>query len=145
MEEGIDNNKYYTPTVDEFHIGFEYEYQSYDKKYWSKCTISKSDVTSSNMDYCSSNGIEDAFNQIETNSVRVKYLDGEDIESLGFEFTQSIGQADLFKNKQGCLLIFWNSTGNYIELSREDGYDLNFAGDCKNKSELIKLMKQLGI
>ena len=73
-----------------------------------------------------------------------KYLDQEDIESLGFKFisegwwsTNSIGK--------GYQLII--NYKNIIEISfgEHEFRDILFKGTIKNKSELKKLMKQLNI
>jgi len=73
-------NKYYTPTIEEFHVGFEYEYQDGvdkdNKDVWKKTICTKSDFR-----YLSKTKIKDFR--------RVKYLDREDIESLGFTCYQN--------------------------------------------------------
>ncbi len=156
----MENNLYYTPTIEEFHVGFEYEYNSSDKKHWTTCIIDKRDMTSSNIDWCAPNGIEDAFEQIETNGIRVKYLDQFDIESLGWEFKSEY--IAYYKHK---LYVheFWGPPESRTEhkeryklffrkgeitISNDqiyDDYEKFFQGTIKNKSELIKLMQQLNI
>ena len=71
--------KYYTPTIEEFHSGFEYEFlmQYLNFYMWQKRVVEP--------DHRS---FENYFNYIENNSIRVKYLDREDIESLGWAFFQ---------------------------------------------------------
>ena len=63
---------YYKPSIEEFHVGFEYEEKLQTKDKWIKRTLE--DV--------------DDFKRMEVNTAdshrRVKYLDREDIESLGF-------------------------------------------------------------
>lgn len=67
--------KYYTPELEEFHVGFEYEVQSIENAHWGKVI-------------CSSGfgAFDDDINDLEEERIRVKYLDKADIESLGFKF-----------------------------------------------------------
>lgn len=152
-------NKYYTPTIEEFHVGFEYEYRSSDKTKWTTCIIDKRDLTSSNMDWCASNGIEDVFDQLELGEIRVKYLDQSDIESLGWKFKQLtqinseiytfIRTNAWFNDETHFELI--KSQNNFIHITYQNqnswgcGSGASFQGIVKNKSELKLLMKQLGI
>ena len=66
-------NKYYIPSIDEFHVGFEYEW---------KCDGTKTDW---NKSICDNVMIPLDVDCQRVNDYRVKYLDKEDIESLGFE------------------------------------------------------------
>ena len=86
-------NKYYTPTIEEFCVGFEYERMNGDK--WCKDIISPNDLCSGR------DGLENEFEEIyrKLRDVRVKYLDKEDIESLGFKKSgknQWVGYEDYF-------------------------------------------------
>ena len=146
----MENNLYYTPTIEEFHVGFEYEYNSSDKKHWTTCIIDKRDMTSSNMDWCSPNWIEDVFNQIETNGVRVKTLDQSDIESLGWEEGTYNTIKGFIKNDKLLTINYNYKTGPVVDISyfpmfKKQGLSRIFIGTIKNKSELIKLMQQLNI
>ena len=97
--QNVDNmkthNKYYTPELEEFHVGFEYEYFTKDwvgKDYthtWVKLKFNQKE------DY--GNDLDNMVYFIETEQVRVKYLDREDIESLGFDLDQC--------TKDGCVFI----------------------------------------
>lgn len=138
MEVGQMKAKYYTPSIEEFHVGFEYEIHNDPRTDdgWDKEVVESRDW---NKMYCIK----------EDNDVdyRVKYLDKEDIVSLGFELTQNL--ADDFEFE-------WhirNEIGQYIgiftdeyDLSKETNielFDIHFK--IKNKSELIVLLKQLGL
>jgi hypothetical protein len=125
------DNKYYTPTIEEFHIGFEYELQAYDTKEWEYYQIEdKHDL----FDAC-------------TEITRVKCLDQSDIESFGFVHKQYAGDGKYVLNFE-CRewhLNFWHNSSNpLIEIGR-DGYDDGFFGKCKNKSELKRIINQLDI
>jgi hypothetical protein len=71
---------------------------------------------------------------------RVKYLDREDIESLGFK---CMGGNWYHDNKAYQIIGTWES----IEVSRgqHEYRDVLFKGTIKNKSELKRLLKQLNI
>lgn len=167
----VNVSKYYTPTIDEFYIGFEYE--RYIDSSWEELIF--------DIDYEDENW-NDLFHTnfcIANNTVRVKYLDKTDIESLGFvevkaldEFIsiskhtyclnkskniecltvennlQNIPQEQMSWNKPYYLII--TNVGNiWIVDSGITGpnyqYSKLFSGIIKNKSELVKLLKQLGI
>jgi hypothetical protein len=139
--------KYYTPELEEFHVGFEYELMDLalnmvDKEF-------RSDVITHGGD------IDNALEWIKTNEVRVKHLDREDIESLKWEFTGK-GVADWYKIEGDFQIGTWTAyeavmihdpSCNWVKihvLDRGDEVDI-FQGTIKNKSELKKLLKQLGI
>lgn len=146
-------DKYYTPTIDEFHVGFEYETPTkdnvlypVDSNIWEKKTVS----TKSCMERLKYDIMYGA---------RVKYLDREDIESLGFEYIKETGineKLDFFKRKQfksknyklqwfknGSVMI--SSNNNDLEDELKGHPDrLRFEGIIKNKSELNKVLKMIG-
>lgn len=121
--------KYYTPALDEFYPGFEYE-TIYLKSVWTKECLRFMDAGWFFESY-----INDA---VET-EFRVKYLDQEDIEECGFvklkdkDYVFCKGSKNLFiqpNNTIKITSIFHNTL---------------FEGTIKNKSELKKLLKQLNI
>lgn len=69
-------SKYYTPEIEEFHVGFECEYKSTinNNTYWTSLKLEK--------EHFSDDHYYNPFRLF----LRVKYLDKEDIESLGFNF-----------------------------------------------------------
>jgi len=80
---------------------------------------------------------------IEGEYIRVKYLDKEDIESLGFE--QSKEEASLF-NKGDYWICFTEGVHHLeITLQVDNINDTVFSGIVKNKSELKRVLKQIGI
>ena len=126
-------NKYYTPTIEEFHVGFEFESNyvgfSSDLK-WKKILLNNSH------DWFWTAYKQDA---VET-EFRVKYLDKEDIESLGFTqitydcYNLPIGDEEL-------RLLFEN---DIFKIFLADKYsDMLFQGTIKNKSELKRVLKML--
>lgn len=79
--------KYYKPDLEEFHVGFEYEERVNDSLGKQTDNWAKS-VWTENHNFSDLFDIEVTDNEITKiyvpNSVRVKYLDREDIESLNF-------------------------------------------------------------
>ena len=137
-------NKYYTPTLEEFHVGFEYEAESTqypDKNNWHPETFYMN---------------EGHFNLVNINTlhskkVRVKHLDREDIASFGFkqitddcyhlpvkEFRGRLNQEVRILVRKTILIYL------AMDITDKDNIVL-FTGTIKNKSELKKLMNQLGI
>ena len=142
--------KYYTPEIEEFHVGFGYE-RCDDGYGWIKDTYPR------------------AAEHIRLKNLipytRVKYLDREDIESLGFEKCKCPdGLLDnVFQLKTSYetkyVVNFYqdidNRTGftQIMQRFRHEGANKEFFGErttlfkgtIKNKSELKKLLKQLGM
>jgi hypothetical protein len=145
-------NKYYTPDISEFYSGFEYEYLDQNKKnpIWIKSNEFSNDwVYDDNPHYAVSRNIKEG-------NIRVKYLDQEDIESLGFKLNDSYKEEFVFNYdlkpvdngyKFGIRLHFFG-----IRLIICDNLDFGFNkertyfdGIIKNISELKILLKQLNI
>lgn len=125
-----EESKYYTPTLEEFHVGFELEIKLHELKPWEKHVWLPGDQASS---------VEKYLDQ-----VRVKYLDKEDIESLGFilkrEFNCFI-KIDIYS--VDCFLYFnpWYTqikVGGDITKTKQV-----FEGRIKNKSELQQILKMV--
>jgi hypothetical protein len=131
-------SKHYTPTIEEFYVGFEYEVKKEES--WFRCFYSQGSLVDIYYKY---NDDLDSID-FEADTIRVKYLDQEDIESLGFitydDTTFDKGDLQIRFN---CLL---QKKGQGLGLIIYDGYSgIIFTGYIKNKSELVKLFKQLDI
>jgi hypothetical protein len=129
-----EKEKYYAPSIEEFQVGFEYE---------AKCPITK-EWTEFKVDL-SFGSLWLAY----ANDTRVKYLNREDIESLGWECVKE----DYFykrTSQTSSIDILFNEQESMIEIQSTEVMDEEpvrtlFLGTIKNKSELKKLLKQLGI
>lgn len=149
-------DKYYTPDISEFYVGFEYE------------VFQKGTSADPNVMYFMPHNEEDQYFKfkfpdpfygfhldklLNKQEIRIKYLDKEDIESLGFnqisndcfnlpikEYRGRLNQKVRILIRQ-TILIYLAMDMNY---SDKDNLVL-FTGNIKNKSELIKLLKQLEI
>lgn len=162
-------NKYYTPDISEFHVGFEYERMNGTD--WEKAELTNVDCWGT-----MARGYENEFEEIDSliRSVRVKYLDKEDIESLGFKESASIENyfyRELNCNSEKLILELAqyevgggyspNSIGDMrfesrIKISNTGGTPANvlgkwitsngviYHGECKNKSELKQILKMIG-
>lgn len=179
----MESNKYYTPNVEEFYIGFEYQIKDpavrdWDKEFACKEDFLGHDISCNPGDYYKINFgwvnkifqindsiSKDDINYIQINNIlepkltdfRVKYLDQEDIESLGFILKGK--SIDLwFERKK----IYLRDDGHHLQniklqYGKHDQRlkitfhytageeQIHFEGTIKNKSELKKLLKQLGI
>lgn len=129
-------SEYYTPTIEEFHVGFEYEI---------------------NVDGCWEDTVEDfegwykykfkvgnCFRELydieeNINNIRVKYLDSSDIESFGFK--QGILPYQFFDGVHKLIILENNRIS--IEHIADECY--LFYGKIKNKSELEAVLKMLEI
>ncbi len=147
------NNKYYTPTIDEFYVGFECELRnsSDDNNFeWEQFKIATVDdglISNSLMDW----SFYDSRNAIEDQSIRVKYLDKEDIESLGWKQSRESNCSEIefimdLGNRLDNLGLIYDEEDQYLRIHWFGEGDITrFSGTIKNKSELKKLMKQLDI
>ena len=145
----MEENKYYTPEIEEFCVGFEYE-TTYLKSVWTKEVLYKMDS-----DWFFASYINDA---VET-EFRVKLLDRQDIESLGFTdkpiaVDQKFSYYKLLENDKVCqITTYWDMNKSkrdnliriYVGYLNKYPYTEIFRGDIKNKSELQKLLKQLEV
>lgn len=126
-------DKYYTPTIEEFHVGFEYEVQlSKEFDQWMPVQITPENHA---MNF-------DRLDKLET--TRVKYLDREDIESLGWEYINS----KLYHSyKLNGKILYPLDDGDSLITNGKYGIaeETFFKGTIKNKSELKKLMQMLNI
>ena len=140
-------NKYYTPDISEFHIGFECEglFTDYGHQSWTEISINDSHDLIGMFDTANHLSIYDEF--------RVKELDQEDIEELGFEKIESrVVHCEVYKKVYNKITYCIFKTNGVISIDfythfkncDEPGIAM-FRGKIKNKSELIKLLQQLGI
>lgn len=168
-------NKYYTPAIDEFCVGFEYEYNRFNvdlykqdtenleflpTNTWVKKTVGSNFILCYSAEY------------LKQNLLRVKYLDKTDIESLGFIQRDTVAIQHLFgpinlKSDEEQIIYtkpipefggltaylhFYTNRSTYgtvlsIHKDLTNPYNQKqlFYGTIKNKSELVKLLKMLGI
>jgi hypothetical protein len=126
---------YYTPTIEEFHVGFECEYveeEHFGEKIWSEFDIDSSMAMEQFVyDYHHSDkSLKELF--------RVKYLDREDIERLGFEKVGSEcyrgSKFEIHKYEDGLDVMI---------LSLDQ--DVLFNGIIRNKSELERVLKMIDV
>jgi asparagine synthetase B (glutamine-hydrolysing) len=131
-------SKYYTPTIEEFHVGFEFEYLSKENNFFISNDFSL-DFANDDTDT-----IEEVARKLGRNEIRVKLLDREDIESLGWKRYATI-ENYYSLNKHS---MWFYSNKKIVKISVSVDYEFEetgFQGVIKNKSELRKLMIQLNI
>jgi len=158
----MENDKYYTPEIEEFHVGFEFEEEFREE--WNKLSRPPENLPYKfiKLQFDTSHSISRITNKIKLGKVRVKKLDQEDIESLGWKpiITKSIGKnhyEGLFENTTCGKMIFEHDFFNEKVTIKHPNYIRDASGNfdgyiiyvyklyIKNKSELRRLMKQLGI
>jgi hypothetical protein len=167
-------NKYYTPSIEEFRLGFEYEQfiQTYkvlgepkqegdgwsypvehlDNR-WEKVKYHLDDFLEVDMlgEY--------EFEPIDPTLVRVKYLDREDVESIFKEMGREIiddgggWSKEYLDNLEWYVECVGKKFGEDLFISKkkddtitiEQDETFRFEGTIKNKSELKVLLKQMGV
>lgn len=136
-------DKYYTPTIEEFHIGFEYEFRKENEDWYNN----ESDEVICDFKNDAPIVLRE---DIKNKRVRVKYLDREDIESLGWEptvFCNYTMAKELAFQKQLKInyWIYLQTIDNITTIWTSHLFKNLFHGQIKNKSELKKLMQQLNL
>lgn len=126
-------SKYYTPEIEEFHIGFRFEVLNNGVWDWQNMNASR--LQEINLD--------DNLNLM--SKYRVKYLDKEDIESLGFKKYVEPSYYEIEVNEIRYYLIEYGDNRYEIRPSHFSIQFGSFLGIIKNKSELKVLLKQLNV
>ena len=161
-------SKYYTPEIEEFHVGFEYEFHGMTtggleivdfsknpiesktiskptNKVWTKESIYRDDCALYNRSFKSLEGL------IKSKQIRVKHLDKEDIEILGFSMRTTSYGVYYIKNQYKIdyawdkRLIISENNKMVVDKDFENQGNILFIGIIKNKSELKRILKQLNI
>lgn len=144
-------NKYYHPSIEELYFGFECERNNISENEfhaglcnWEPCIIDHQNLIQ--LGVYSEWRLQGRF--------RVKYLDREDIESLGFIHKEDRGMSENYGSiyikkdprfeKANITIRYWVTTGAY-RLRIEIINGCIFDGNIKNKSELKKLLEWLKI
>jgi hypothetical protein len=132
-------DKYYTPSIEEFHIGFLHEYKLGEN--WLSTTF---DGKFYRNDW--------GFPYIPSAIWRVKYLDQSDIESCGFTEDKKVsnnyrGNFEMYGKSFGTygISIIWETRDVTIYRYDETKEYALFEGIIKNISELKVLLKQIRI
>ena len=143
-------DKYYTPAIEEFHIGFEYELflDSADIGFqWNKMDMDTSELLP----------LSNIEELLERHKVRVKYLDIDDLNEIGFKhiggkLLRDVGQLFVFNNGRYFVHVNYTRFSDRCVLKIETSVFENSVRTLvvhsigiKNKSELLKLMAQLNI
>lgn len=132
-------NKYYTPDISEFHVGFEYEMEclyetdTFPKYEWAEATVEIDE------------DLKELNRLLNSNEIRVKYLDKEDIEELGWEYHELNNQ--YYSDELRSYSLIYNTSSKFTRIEEwEDGIGgVLFEGYLKNKSELKQIMRMVKI
>lgn len=153
-------NKFYTPNLEEFCLGFEYDFLQHHgspEQEWVSLILSQiSDGEDDPYLGLTFKALENYDNVFIRNAWRVKYLSQSDIESFGFEFVDynKMGQMTtyqkvwdsgkgIFRSK---LITYSKDVNNEKEEVLIKLHDIvRFHGYIRNKSELNRILKQLNI
>ena len=134
-------SEYYTPSIEEFYVGFEYEHLNKECDSWLPCFYETM------LDQRGNSKLDELNMSLE----KVKYLDKEDIESLRWKdnsySTFPNGVIEVFKLKHYVFSYYRDEYSTVFEYTILDELRNKrlYLGEIKNKSELIKLLKQLNI
>lgn len=139
---------YYTPVVEELHIGFECELL-----YQSDNNLARTENYKWHSVKLDKNNFQRAYSLIKDNKIRVRLLCKTDIEDLGFQSTVGLNEdGGCFHNAQKFTVFLSPAyTTNevdcrhvFITYKINDMLGKKFVGKLKNKSELKKVLQQTG-
>ena len=151
-----DESKLYTPTLDEFCIGFVY-YEQYAKdSAFSPNILGFDERCGFTLGLNGHQGglweieIQEIFKSIERGTLKVKTLDKDDFLELGFEevpIPEGMDGDNYFKlTEDGYAYSIWKEEDRYaITISDDDrfGDSIVFFGRIRNKFELAKILNQV--
>jgi len=159
----ITENKYYTPDITEFHVGFEYEINSTGADVAAYINFNKLIVKDSKRFWSNLmtdwNCIEeDGSRDLWLSKYRVKYLDKNDIESV-LNIKPFLGGSYVFEKDCNFrpdwltgvyvskIRIYFHPENTWVRIEYliEKEWEKFFEGSLKNKSELKNLLVWLGI
>lgn len=135
-------NKYFTPQIEDFRVGYKCETKQ--SSGWYNWIVN--DI----------HDVMDLYGRLSTNDVRTKYLDKDDIESLGWKQISAISGENFevrFLNKIFEMGVLFNSNGNNIRIKiynplKTETYsypNILYSGRCPSINELKYIMKLLNI
>lgn len=126
-------NKYYTPTIEEFNVGFRYEVNTVLDK-WEKTTF---EIDPFKINLTMIQGYLNGIKPI----IRVKHLDHDDIIEAGWKLEMSDNGYRMI-DKEGAIWDLWlYRNGIDIGPWREPGVTYL----CRNYNELLLAMRMLDI
>ena len=137
----MSEKKYYTPEIEEFHVEFEYQWQSLHE--------STNDGWIDQTFFLNVKQVEDLYRLLLQNRIRVPLLDREQIINLGwikhitdpgYMLHQKEVSYHLTEIRTERILV-----KRFFHKQPDNGWDWIYLGKCKNKSKLRMLMKDLGI
>ena len=151
-------DKYYTPSIEEFHIGFEYE-QLCNNHNWTKMIKPREDNWEwVKKEFNTSTSLSKIAQEIKGVTVRVKHLDEQDILELGWQKKAKkldigvegyVKTIDLFGFNNSRTHLLYNINNVWKMLIQDNNSygtpSVEIKLNIKNKSELQRLMQQMGI
>ena len=147
------DSQYYTPDVSEFFVGFEYEEKS--SGLWTKQVYNDKSPILTGQWFDGHTYMYNTIEQyIQQEIIRVKYLDREDIESLGFFYYRGVKETGsqgmllsnklTFTKKKNFYLVF-DTVNREVIIEKLTSNEQFFKGFIKNKSQLVKVLEMLDI
>ena len=135
---------HYTPKKEKYHIGFEYEFSEENGETWNNAVIKEGTQI---------DDIHREYRDCRVYQLRVKHLDTKDIKDEDWKDATQTKNALVFHNGER-LLIFYLKTrricithkvGGLKEVGKEEPLNNLFSGTINNKSELKRVLTQIGI
>ena len=134
--------KYYTPSIEEFHVGFEFDVlNNKDKFYDPQHEVGK--WLNATVDNGIFSDLQNISRLLIDGQIRVKHLDREDIKSLGWKYVPATKTFELIDlaGYEWELIFIPQTLSVDIDLYKGNP----FSGTIRSKSELATIMRMIGI
>lgn len=131
----MSNNKYYTPKLSEFCDGFEFERFVITSEKWVKEVFK---IGEENYYFISKRFVKD----LQNGDIRVKHLDQEDIESLGFVFVKAFIHTPQTKYWGKDFTLWADFEAGNFELVNKEGIT-KYHGKIRNKFHLSQILNDI--
>jgi hypothetical protein len=130
-------NKYFTPDIEDIHVGYECEILN-NKEKWNKINMPSIFIPK-----CV-NKVTERNGWLETNKLRVPYLTKEQIEAEGWELSSEDKYLQFVKPNYSISYVEKLHLLIVIALEEKQS-DVKYSGTCKDINTFRKITKLLGI
>jgi hypothetical protein len=142
-------NRFYVPTINEFKIGFIYQYKQLDEVQWNIDVVKGEDYDIVNGDCKIAEIFRDLHSENKKILFRVKMLNADDVLSFGFSKTTPIfvhnKNYNMFTLRGKYNLVLYND-GRQSSVNISDNHDnILYDGIIMNINELEELLDKLEI
>ena len=148
----MSEEKYYTPDISDFHVGYEFEICNFTqgKSEWEKYTLTENCYIGSFWDGMTSFFEDVVLTKLKEGNIRTPYLSKEQIEAEGWDFDSCVeGEYTFYKGSMmdvnQWMLVFYkkDKTISICDVNKKS--DNSYDGSCSSVNEFRYISKLLNI